>query len=301
MATKETKRHSEDYFGTQRDFWWNSDFLALMAERWRLADVRSALDVGCGIGHWGQLLGPFLENADVTGIDRDPEWVRRAAERAAARGLKRYRYVPGDATKLPFEDESFDLVTCQTLLIHLADPAAAIREFLRVLKPGGLLAVTEPNNLAASLVLTNLCARKPTEAILDNVRFYLVCQRGKAALGEGYNSVGDFVPGIFKESGLEDVRVYLSDKTSPLLPPYETEAEKAILEMGEDFRKREILVWDRETTKRYYEAGGGQGFDAEWNKRLAEARESHEAIASGRLHSAGGCLTYLVSGRKPPP
>lgn len=71
--------------------------------------------------------------------------------------------------------------------------------------------------------------------------------------------------------------------------------------LGDSPRKREILVWDRETTKRYYEAGGGQGFDAEWSKRLAEARESYEAIAAGRLHSAGGCLTYLVSGRKPPP
>jgi 2-polyprenyl-3-methyl-5-hydroxy-6-metoxy-1,4-benzoquinol methylase len=50
------KPHSADYFGATRDFWWNHDFLELMSARWRLAAVRSVLDVGCGVGHWGRCL-----------------------------------------------------------------------------------------------------------------------------------------------------------------------------------------------------------------------------------------------------
>lgn len=43
--------HSAAYFNPQRDFWWNADYLQLLAERLGLGDVRSALDVGAGVGH----------------------------------------------------------------------------------------------------------------------------------------------------------------------------------------------------------------------------------------------------------
>src|SRR5689334_22752969 len=77
--------HSEDWFGDERDHWWNQDFLALMARRWRLDRVKRVLDVGCGQGHWGRALLPHLPRASLTGIDPEPEWVTRAGE--LARGL----------------------------------------------------------------------------------------------------------------------------------------------------------------------------------------------------------------------
>src|SRR5688500_8027060 len=75
--------HSAEHFGDTRDHWWNADFLGLMAERWKLGEVRSVLDVGCGVGHWGALLGTLLPgDARVIGVDRDATWVQRATERA---------------------------------------------------------------------------------------------------------------------------------------------------------------------------------------------------------------------------
>lgn len=139
--------HSEQYFGDTRDFWWHVDFLALMARRWRLDEVHAMLDVGCGLGHWGRLLRPLLApDARVWGIDPEPEWVTQAAERADQPGA--YTYGTASADALPFPDDTFDMVTCQTVLIHVPDLAAALREMHRVLRPGGLLAVAEPNNLA---------------------------------------------------------------------------------------------------------------------------------------------------------
>jgi hypothetical protein len=44
--------HSEEYFGPYRDFWWNRDFLELMARRWQLGRYQSLLDVGCGMPAW---------------------------------------------------------------------------------------------------------------------------------------------------------------------------------------------------------------------------------------------------------
>ena len=58
--------------------------------------------------------------------------------------IHRFRYRVADAKTLPFPDASFDLVTCQTLLIHLADPSAVIAEMARVARPGGLVLAAEP-------------------------------------------------------------------------------------------------------------------------------------------------------------
>ena len=54
------KPHSWEYFGEARDFWWNLDFLELMAVRLKFDQVGTVFDAGCGIGHWGQLLARVL-------------------------------------------------------------------------------------------------------------------------------------------------------------------------------------------------------------------------------------------------
>ena len=212
--------HSAEYFGDTRDHWWNLDFLRLMARRWKLDAVRDVLDVGCGVGHWGVLLAAVLpEDARVTGVDREPAWVDEARARALARGLgDRFSYQQGVAERLPFPDDAFDLTTCQTVLIHAADPAAAIAEMLRVTRPGGLVAVAEPNNLTAALLLDSISNRAGVDDIVELVRFQLTCERGKVALGEGDNSLGDRVPGLFVAQGLVDVQVFANDRVTADLP-----------------------------------------------------------------------------------
>src|SRR3954447_23803444 len=132
--------HSAEYFGDTRDYWWNLDFLDLMGKRLSFHNVKDVLDVGCGVGHWGRLLAKVLPTtAHVQGIDRDPRWVQEAEARATAHGLaSRFNYKVGVAETLPFADATFDLVTCQTVLIHTADPGAVIDEMIRVARPGGL-------------------------------------------------------------------------------------------------------------------------------------------------------------------
>lgn len=95
-----------------------------MAKRWKLDAVRSVLDAGCGVGHWGMLLASVMaENVRVTGIDREPSWVKSASERAVARGIDgRFSFRQGEAERLPFPDNTFDFTTCQTVLIHLCNP-----------------------------------------------------------------------------------------------------------------------------------------------------------------------------------
>jgi len=77
-----TTFHSEDQFGPQRDFWWNEDFLPLLARRWRLHEASSLADVGCGAGHWSRLLYPFLRRpARLVAVDQESRWVAEAERR----------------------------------------------------------------------------------------------------------------------------------------------------------------------------------------------------------------------------
>jgi SAM-dependent methyltransferase len=293
--------HSAAFFGAARDFWWNLDQISLCARRIGLGEgVRSVLDVGAGVGHWGRLLANVLPaDATLVGIDREPQWVEEAAARAASVGLgERFSYRLGSAEALPFPDAAFDLVTCQTLLIHVADPAAVLAEMLRVARPGGLIVASEPNNRALSLLGTSVST---LEDMLDAVQFHVVCERGQIALGLGDSSLGDLVPGLFAEAGVERIETYMSDKVSLMLPPYDTEEQRALAGEYADGLERGAFGWTREEAWRYYSAGGGSAddFEGAWQRRVAENRAQVDAIAGGTFHAAGGQILYLVSGRKP--
>jgi SAM-dependent methyltransferase len=295
--------HSAAYFGAIRDFWWNVDHLELFARRAGFERVRSVLDVGSGVGHWGRLLSHVLSpEAVFVGVDREPRWVEEASARAAEAGLgDRFSYREASADELPFDDASFDLVTCQTLLMHVPDPSRVVREMVRVTKPGGLVVASEPNNRALMLLDSSVTAHWSVEEWIDLVRFVLMCEKGKLALGEGNNSIGDLVPGYLAEAGLVEIQACQSDKASLMVPPYEGEDQQAVKEAFIDDARRDMWGWSREEALRYYAAAGGDEaeFERAWERRMEEGRQAAAALEAGTYHTAGGDLLYLVAGRRP--
>jgi len=295
------KLHSAEFFGPERDYWWNVDQLELIASR--LGAVRSVMDVGCGIGHWGRLLDSVLSSeATVIGVDREGEWVSQARAIAEKRGLAgRLRYEQGVAEELEFPDDSFDLVTCQTLLIHVHSPSAVIGEMLRVTKPGGVILAAEPNNRAHLLIATAIDAEAPIEDVLDLVRFALRCERGQLALGEGHSSVGDLVPGYLAEQGAVEITTFLCDKPRMLVAPYASEEQQVLRSYALQEAEQNRWVWARDDALRYFVAGGGrvEEFDAAWDRRLGEVRRRAAALTDGSFHTAGGNIHYLIAARRP--
>ncbi|HYC77835.1 MAG TPA: class I SAM-dependent methyltransferase [Planctomycetota bacterium] len=93
------------------------------------------LDLGCGMG--GHL--PFLTpHGPTVAVDMEPRCLRHCKDRG-------YPHVAAaDGTRLPFVDGAFDLVTAFDTFEHIPDDAAAARECLRVLRPGGRLFVSGP-------------------------------------------------------------------------------------------------------------------------------------------------------------
>ena len=101
------------------------------------------LDVGSGAGQIiRHLLATSRPDTEIVGFDLSWEMLRRARERLNS---DRPVFVAADMRALPFRDASFDCVTCGYVLEYLPDPKDGLREFARVLRPGGtiLLLATE--------------------------------------------------------------------------------------------------------------------------------------------------------------
>jgi demethylmenaquinone methyltransferase / 2-methoxy-6-polyprenyl-1,4-benzoquinol methylase len=80
----------------------------------------------------------------VVGVDRTPEMLAEGRRRVAlAAATRKIRLQEADARKLPFEDRQFDALTFTYLLRYVDDPAAALAELVRVVKPGGSIAGLE--------------------------------------------------------------------------------------------------------------------------------------------------------------
>jgi len=113
--------------------WRDADYLSM---RLLLADLRACrawargrlLDIGCGNQPYRELFAPVIR--EYVGLDR--EWQERFPD------------VMGDVLHLPFPAETFDTVLMIQVLEHVPDPASALSEVRRVLKPGGRVILTAP-------------------------------------------------------------------------------------------------------------------------------------------------------------
>ncbi|MCC7070563.1 MAG: class I SAM-dependent methyltransferase [Deltaproteobacteria bacterium] len=290
--------HSARYLNDTRDLWWNEDFLALIAARTGLAHAARVLDCGAGLGHWTRTVARLAPHAELTGLEREPAWVARASADAPPR----VSFLAGDVYALPFADGAFDVVTCQTLLIHLRDPRAAVREMVRVLRADGRLLLCEPNNLAEGVARLCVLPSFDLEDALAWLRLEATCEKGKHALGLGYNSLGEGLVELLDPSLVDDVSVWNNDKCTVFAPGESAAQRAARAEIADELRMLadDGFTWSREETLRYFRAGGGR--DEDFAPLLARTRRAWaqriEALARGTLSQNGGGMFYVASARK---
>ncbi len=132
---------SYDNIAGRYDDVWGSRFEAVagfICERVSLSQGASVLDIGTGTGIVLHALGSrAVEGSRLTGCDRSTGMIRVARSRVPAG-----RFVAADAMTLPFRDSSFDAATASFVLSHLRNYEAGLIEARRVLKPGGVFAMT---------------------------------------------------------------------------------------------------------------------------------------------------------------
>jgi len=198
------RRFSAEYLSRTREGMWADSRDALTDLN--LLDRKRILDLGCGTGELTRVLAAESAdaNAEVIGVDADRRLLDVASNHVST--------VAGDALRLPFADDSVDLVVCQALLINLPEPAAALREFARV--STDLVAAIEPNNAAVSV-----------DSTVDN-EIDLEARVREAYL-RGVDTdvaLGEQVEALFDEVGIAPISTRQYDHEKRTEPPYSEDA-----------------------------------------------------------------------------
>ena len=198
---------------------WDRSFDIVLSGRTAL----DALDAGCGTGFL--CLEMAARGHRVTGIDFAPAMLAEARRKAAVRGPS-IRFEEADAEQLPFSAGSFDLVISRHVLWTLPHPEAAIDEWIRVLRPGGRLAVIDgqfdPN--------------------------FLVHQRENARTSTEYAAIGDQLPflgGRPREEIESLLRAHrlVNVASDPVSDLVEAQAQRMVEEGRERQTRRRYVAW----------------------------------------------------------
>ncbi|AGB16963.1 methylase involved in ubiquinone/menaquinone biosynthesis [Halovivax ruber XH-70] len=216
------REFSAEYLRRTREGMWDDSREALRGLS--LDDRERVLDVGCGTGELSRVLdSESPDDCEVIGCDVDVGLLSRASGHVPV--------VAGDATRLPFADDSFDLVVCQALLINLPDPAAAVSEFARV--SSDLVAAIEPDNGAVTIESSvddeSGLATRAREAYLDGVPTDV--------------TLGAEASDAFATADLDVVRTARYDHDRSIEPPYDESAVRSAKRKASG----EGLADDRET------------------------------------------------------
>lgn len=165
----------------------------------RIRPEHLVLDVGCGPG--SITLGLAAVAKDVTGIDVDDDGFADARRYAAEHGIRNVRFLEGTIYGLDVPDEGFDVCTMFAMLETLDDPASALAEVRRVVKPGGLVA-------ASSIEYGGLILHGPDEPLLR--RFYELRLRLWEAQGDVYPERGRELRPLLLAAGFTDVEAAIT-------------------------------------------------------------------------------------------
>lgn len=130
--------------GSNADFSGISSRTATSHAHFLLPHLKSGdklLDIGCGPGSITLGLAEAVAPQQVIGVDIGQEFVDTAKANAKSAGTNNVEFAVGNALDLDFADDTFDVVFAFALLEHIPEPANALTEWKRVLKPGGIIAV----------------------------------------------------------------------------------------------------------------------------------------------------------------
>lgn len=262
---------------------WNPDYLQqILLPLLDLQPGDRVLDVGTGAGSLVLLLARLLPAVHFVGIDVTPALLEDARAQQAALGLQNVEFRAGDALNLPFADNEFDATVCQTVLMHLSDPARAVQEMSRVLRAGGLFMAAEYRIVTADWPIDG-----ERQVLTDAegqmlARYAQMLAAGYRNMGQGDMQIGGRVPFLAIDAGLEIVDVRINDRVLHAFPPYQKPMQRAA--------RREAQNWANLIQDPTYRAwltgaltagGGSEGDMDDFLNLLLLARQRQAIMSAG--------------------
>jgi ubiquinone/menaquinone biosynthesis C-methylase UbiE len=281
---------------------WNKDFLSLLGKRWHLKNKKKILEVGCGEGYWFlEYMSELSTQTEIILSDVSFNYLSSAKTLISKKSDKKVNFVAANTYNLPFSNESFDFITCQRVLMHLADPLLALKEMKRVLKPYGTLAVIEPCSIHRSISHTYRQEHSYYGERLNLVHFHSVAERGKIKLNQGDNSIGETVPKLFRKLNFIDVTTCLNDCIVQILPEEPLEKKNFFVKQIQNWlNQRFYSIWDKNEARNYFQAGGGtnEEFKVFANFIYKLNNTIFSKIKSNQGHITLNDLLYITWGTK---
>ena len=258
------------------------------------------LDVGCGYGGLSFIFAGLRPDLHITGVDPEPAMLEQAEAAAAQRGFKNVTFEEGDGYQLKHEDNQFEAVVCQTVLTHVHDAQAVVREMARVLKPAGVFTAVEYTELGVMASYNSREDEKHDENWYAKFfRLTRLFVQGKKALGRGDDGIGVRVPLLATTAGLDVFDVRLNDRVLHIIPPYAHPKQRAYVELLKAFHpgKSDEKVMTR--TVEAIRAAGGDEDDARWLYETTIQPSTHRDIEEQTLAVISAFMAFLTFARKP--
>jgi ubiquinone/menaquinone biosynthesis C-methylase UbiE len=162
-----------------------------------LNDTDTVLDIAAGTGEPGLTIATIVKNGKVVITDLAADMLAVARENAQKKGIKNYETITCDASELPFEDNSFDAISCRLGFMFFPDMLMAAKEMVRVLKPGGKIATS-----VWGIPDRNVWITATMGTINKNI---LVPAPPPGSPGMFRCATPGFLAGLFREAGLKNI------------------------------------------------------------------------------------------------
>lgn len=171
----------------------------------------AAIDVGCGVMGVLHLLAERIGTSGrVVGLDREPRILEAGRGLAETRALA-VEFIEADAAASGLPRDAYDLVHARTVLLNVSNPREILAEMIRIARPGGIVAIQEPDASA--------WACDPPHPAFDILRMEII--NAYRRTGKDFN-IGRRAARMLRDMGLEDVRVRATARITQVGDFYQT-------------------------------------------------------------------------------
>ena len=291
---------------------WYEEQIERLASSMKLTPGMTIADVGCGLGYLGWTYWKHYGDGGIyIGVDCSFSLLSDANENSrdwSSGGTA--DFINGDSYNIPLADESTDVTMCQTLLMHLEFPEKALREMVRITKPGGIVMCKELDSVSRYLRLgySTVSEDEDIDDITFRRRMKLSWIKGRKELGLGDYGIGAKLPKLMYEAGLKEIKGFCNERLEFLVPPYEDPQQRLRIEIIGRFANEstaEEKQKSKEKYRNYYLAGSGDtaSFEKDYSRLLeiyrTEREERYMQIEDETLFScSGGSNFFCIFGRK---
>ncbi|MCY6485754.1 methyltransferase domain-containing protein [Clostridium aestuarii] len=203
------------YLEMTRKFMLNQDLKPLIVKYLGIESGMEVLDVGCGTGAFTRyLVEELLEESkkcEFTGIDYDEKLIEVAKQYVSEKiSVQDIKYIIGNAYKLPFDNNKFDLIVSHTFLGIASDVKTALNEMIRVVKPGGSIASVTSMSYGHQAWHEGYYPEKEWRKELSDLadKIIYIYERVHSTWEFVLGKPSSEIPHFFAESGLKNVRIY---------------------------------------------------------------------------------------------